>query len=282
MTTLIVGCGYLGTRVGRALAERGETVIGTTRSPQRAMELERLGIRPLIADLLAPGPAAWPVCDRFLFCVAPGRGPGASPRGVYVDGLRSLLIHLPGRPRGVLVSTTGVYHQDDGSRVDETSPAEPTSESGRANLEAEAILLASPGRGHAVLRLAGLYGPGRILRREAIERGAPIVGDPDHILNLIHLDDAARFAIALLDRDDPPHALYLASDDRPAPRRSFYEAVARRLNAPPPRFEPGATSRRDLSNKRIDSRRIKRELALACLYPDFEAGLDASLDRASS
>lgn len=282
MTTLIVGCGYLGTRVARLLRSQGEAVIGTTRSPARLGELEALGIAPRQADLLDPSLPPWPPCDRLLICVAPGRGDGQSAWAVYVDGVRAVLDRLPAvPPRIVLVSSTGVHAQGDGSWVDEESPADPLTESGRANREAERILhdrAAAAGLSAAVIRLAGLYGPGRILRREALRRGEPIPADPEHWLNLIHIDDAARLAAALLTRGDAPRSLYLASDGRPVLRREFYQAAARLLAAPPPRFTPVPPAGRDTTNKRVDSRRIRRELGLECLYPDFEAGLAASLE----
>jgi nucleoside-diphosphate-sugar epimerase len=282
VTTLIVGCGYLGRRVGRLLASRGDRVIGTARSPERAAELPTWGIEPFVADLLDPASLdRLPSADRILHAVGYDRSSGQPMRAVYVEGLRRLLDRLHPLPRRfVLISSTGVYGQTDGSRVDEDSPTEPRSESGRVVLEAEGVLRSFADRvglDHAILRLAGLYGPDRILRRAALERGDPIPGDPDHFLNLLHIDDAARFAAALLMRDDLPRNLYLASDDHPVTRRDFYEFMARHLALPPPRFATGNPSGRDASHKRVDSRRIKADLGLECEYPDFQAGLASSV-----
>jgi nucleoside-diphosphate-sugar epimerase len=282
VTTLIVGCGYLGRRVGRLLAEGGERVVGIVRSSARAAELADWGIEPMVADLLDPASlTSLPSANRVLHAVALDRSGGASPRAVYVEGLRHLLDRLAPLPRRlVFISSTGVYGQTDGSRVDEDSPTKPHGESGRALLAAEDVLRSFEARhslDHVILRLAGLYGSGRLIRRTALERGEPIAGDPEHWLNLIHVEDAARFAAALLVRDEPPRRLYEASDDRPVPRREFYGFVARHLGLPPPTFAAGATPSRDISNKRVDSRRIKVDFGLSCVYPDFETGVPASL-----
>ena len=88
-----------------------------------------------------------------------------------------------------------------------------------------------------VLRFAGLYGPGRVVRRKLVELGDPIPGDPDKLLNLIHIDDAASAAVAALSIP-APDPIYLVSDDRPVTRREYYSLIAKLLDAPPPRFVP--------------------------------------------
>ena len=98
----------------------------------------------------------------------------------------------------------------------------------------------------AARRLAGrhppLRGPLRPLPRSAqasLERGEPIVGDPDRPLNLVHIADAATASVAALDRGQPGR-IYLVSDDRPLPRRAYYTLAAELLAAPPPQFVPPA------------------------------------------
>jgi nucleoside-diphosphate-sugar epimerase len=282
MTTLIVGCGYLGRRVGERLARRGERVFGTTRSVEKAPILTNLGIEPVIATVLDPGSlAALPAADRVLYCVGFDRSAGVAMRTVYVKGLRDVLDRLDGRL--IYVSSTGVYGQTEGEWVDETSPTEPTHESGRVALDAERLArVVGNERGWPliVLRYSGLYGPGRIVRRASLERGEPIAGDPSRFLNLIHIDDAADAAIAALDRG-APGAVYLASDDRPVERREYYTRAARLLNAPEPRFEipePGtADAHRDAANKRVANRRLREELRVTLQFPDITTGLPAAL-----
>jgi nucleoside-diphosphate-sugar epimerase len=280
--TLIVGCGYLGERVARLLVDRGDRVFGTTRSLGRAIELSRLGIEAVVADVMVPDSLArLPEVDRVLYCVGFDRSKGVPIRAVYVDGLRHALGHLVDRA-GLLVlaSSTGVYGQEDGGLVDEDSPTEPRTESGRACLEAEAVVRSYELLPSTILRFSGLYGPGRIMRREALLKGEPIAGDPDKYLNLIHIDDAARVAIAALDRAGSG-SLFLASDDRPVTRREFYGLAAESLGAPAPRFEPPAVdspkSGRDESNKRVSNARMRAELAVELAYPDIASGVPAAL-----
>ncbi len=139
MSTLIVGCGYVGERVGQVFVRRGESVFGTVRSGSRAAALARLGIKPVVADVLrSESLESLPAVDRVLYCVGFDRSSGADMRTLYVDGLRNLLRALP-RPttRLVYASSTSVYGQSRGEWVDEDSPTEPIQESGRICLEAE-------------------------------------------------------------------------------------------------------------------------------------------------
>jgi nucleoside-diphosphate-sugar epimerase len=284
-TTLILGCGYLGTRVGERLVRRGERVLGTVRSSARADSLEALGIGPIVADVLHPRSLdALPAVDRVFYCVGFDRGAGVSMRAVYVDGLRNVLARLAGRAgRLVYASSTGVYGRGLGEWVDEDSPTVPAHESGRVVLDAEKLLCVEgdePGIPAVILRYSGLYGPGRILRRASLERGEPIVGDPDRPLNLVHVDDAAAAAVAALDRGRPGR-VYLVSDDRPLPRRAYYTLAATLLGAPAPRFEapaPGSPEAlREESSKRVSNRRMHEELGVPLAHPDITTGLPASL-----
>lgn len=283
-STLILGCGYLGRRVGGILAERGEIVHGTTRSPEKIPSFTDLGIRPVLANVLDPADiAALPDADRVFLCISHDRQSTATPHAVHVGGLRGVLerYRTAGLRRVVHASTTGVYAQNDGDWVDEDSPAGPTSESGRAHLEAENLLLAmSKARGLSTvsLRFSGLYGPGRIPAIQRIERGLPISGNPEHWLNLIHIEDAALCGVAALDHIAPPSSRYVATDDRPVRRREFYHLVSRLLGLPEARFErPPRPTGRDGSNKRAANERIRRELGLELQFPSIDTGLPAAL-----
>jgi nucleoside-diphosphate-sugar epimerase len=288
MTTLIVGCGYLGRRIGARLSANGERVVGTVRSVEAAASLARWRIEPWIADVLRPNSFdRLPGFERIVYCVGFDRGAGASMRSVYVDGLSAVAPRLRRDiERLVYVSSTGVYGQDDGGWVDETSPTVPRHESGRICLEAERLVRAiheEKAVRTIVIRYAGLYGPGRIVRRDAVARGAPLIGDPDRYLNLIHIDDAASAAMAVLDAPDPDD-LYLAADDRPVPRREYYEEVARCLGAPTPRFQPplpeSVEARREDSNKRVSNRTLRERLGLELRFPDIASGVPDALGRA--
>jgi len=285
--TLIIGCGYLGERVGALLCQTGERVFGTVRSEGRATEIARLGIEPAIARVLdLETLRALPVADRVFYSVGFDRTAGSPMQSVYVDGLQNVLDRLTSETtRFVYASSTGVYGQINGESVDEESPASPTHESGRICLEAECRVRAwaESRRGSTraiILRFAGLYGPNRVVRRAILERGEPIPGDPGKFLNLIHIDDAAQAAVAALETalDEP---LYLIADDRPVSRREYYSSIARLLGAPEPRFglpQPGsAETIRDATNKRILNRRMRSVLGVELIHPDIASGLTSAL-----
>jgi len=274
---LIVGCGYLGRRVGKRLVEQGDAVFGTTRGADKAESLRQLGIQPLILDVADPSTLAASLpFDAAIHSLGFDRSAGESRGEVVINGLSRVLNVLESVPKIVFTSTTGVYGQEDGSWVDETSATVPSDESGRVALQAEETLRAR--RPDAVIvRLAGLYGPGRMIRRAALLAGTPIVGAVDSYLNLIHIDDAAAVVIAALDRAEPG-ATFLAGDGHPLIRREFYETMAKLLDAPPPRFEAGEGLRRERSNRRVSNRKVREELGVTLLYPDLTTGLRASLD----
>ncbi|QDV36703.1 SDR family oxidoreductase [Tautonia plasticadhaerens] len=283
MSTLIIGCGYLGVRVARRLREDGHRVFGTTRSRARAEALAAEGIEPILADVLdRDSLSGLPSVDRAFYCVGYDRGSGVPIGHVYVDGLRHALGRLANRARRlVYASSTGVYGDHGGGWIDEEAAPDPGTESGRACLQAEAALrefsqeYTYPA---SILRFSGLYGPGRVMRRDAILAGEPIPSDPEAYLNLVHVDDAASAAVAAL-RVAKPGPLYLVSDDRPVTRAEFYAELATLLGGPEPRFTtpPGRGPVRGDSNKRVSNRRMKRELGLTLAYPDVSTGLPAAL-----
>ncbi|WP_158633524.1 SDR family oxidoreductase [Tautonia sociabilis] len=283
MSTLIVGCGYLGIRVARLLRAEGQRVFATTRSRQRAEALAAEGIEPIIADVLdRESLSALPSVDRALYCVGFDRKAGVPMGIVAVDGLRHALGKLATRARRLVYSgSIGVYGNQGGDWIDEETPASPETESGLASLAAEEAIREFS-REYAfpvtILRYSGLYGPGRLMRRDAISAGEPIPADPGSYLNVIHIDDAASAALLAL-RAQKPGPLYLVSDDRPVTRGEFYARLAEALGAPAPTFtEPTDTGPvRGRASKRVSNRKAKRELGLSLAFPDVSTGIPAAL-----
>jgi nucleoside-diphosphate-sugar epimerase len=274
--TLIVGCGYLGRRVARRLLDRGNRVLGTTRSPATAADLAHAGVEPLLLDVLDETAASTlPAADRAVLCVGHDRRAAADRRAVGVDGLRRVLDHLAARGlrRVVYTGSVSIYGQAAGDWVDETSPTEPDGEPGRVQVEAEAALR-SAFPPLIVLRVGGLYGRGRVLHRDAILRGQPLRGDPHRWLNLIHVEDAARAVVAALDATDPPPVVN-ACDDRPVTRLECVEATARSLDLPPPTWAPGDDPPEP--SRRVSNARLKATLLPILDYPTIAEGIPASL-----
>jgi nucleoside-diphosphate-sugar epimerase len=267
---LIVGCGYLGERVARAWRDSGDTVYATTRGP-RAGVLANAGLHPVIVDVCAgQALSALPPTDTVVFAVGGARQSASTGCDTQVDGLRAVLDALPeSTGRVIYVSSTGVYAQDAGEWVDEASVCAPASASGRSCLAAEQVLFAHPRGGDAlVLRLAGLYGPGRVPRSADVRAGRTIAGSPDAYLNLIHVDDAARAVLAAAAATQAVSRTYVVSDGNPPTRGEYVGLLASRLGVAPPAFE-GGTAR----GKRVCNARAIRELALQLTYPSYREGL---------
>jgi nucleoside-diphosphate-sugar epimerase len=281
---LIVGCGYLGERVLALWQRRGEKVYAVTRSAERASEWAQNGIAPLVIDITKPIEVATPTdIDTVLFAVGFDAKAGPSIREVYVNGLARVLAWLPPTvQRFIYISSTGVYGSFDGEWIDEDAPCEPQREGGKACLAAEQLLAESPFADRSVvLRLAGIYGPGRIPRAKDLLEGKPLEAVSSGYLNLIHVSDAAN--IVLLAEQKPTSNCILVSDGQPVVRGEYYAELARLLNAPPPQYAPAAKdppiAKRGSADKRISNARLVRELAPAFLFPDFRAGLaDAVAD----
>ena len=290
MAKLVVGCGYLGWRVATRWRDRGHAVAAVTRDAIRAQRMRHDGLTPIVADITRPesfSGVEWPAIDSVLFAVGYDRASGQPIYQVYVEGLRHLLAVLPaGVTRFIYISSTGVYGDFDGEWVDEDSPCQPRREGGRACLAAERLLAEHPrGRRAIILRLAGVYGPGRVPRRESIVAGQPVPAAADGYVNLIHVDDAAGVVLAAEAATLAPRT-YIVSDGRPVRRGEYFREMARLLNAPEPAFvAPAADSHaaaRASADKRVSNARMMAELAPTLSYPSYREGLASILSAAPS
>lgn len=292
MRRLVVGCGYIGLRVASAWRDRGDEVFALTRSEIRAVDLRAQGITPVLGDVTDRTTlGGLPECDTLLYAVGLDRTSGMSQHEVYVDGLRNVLDSIRGRARRmVYVSSTSVYGQDAGEWVDESSPCEPHNDSGRNCFEAEQLVwnlfLSSDAvsdsapSGANVLRLAGIYGPGRLIARaKSLQAGEPVSGNPEAWLNLIHGDDATTAILRCVDQDLSGETV-LVCDDRPMPRRDYYEAVARLVGAPVPQFTEAPAASGAGLNKRCCNRKLREQLQVPLAYPTIEEGLPQALSTA--
>jgi len=280
---LVVGCGYLGRRVADAWQAAGAPVHAVTRSAARADEFRAAGLLPVVADVTHPETlealASLPPLDTVLYAVGFDRKAGPSMREVYVAGLQRVLERLPETRRLIYISSTGVYGDQDGDWVDEDSPCRPDRENGKICLEAEALLRGSDRYRSrtTILRLAGIYGPGRIPNREALLAGRPLNVPLGGYLNLIHVDDGVR-VVQEAERAEAGK-LYVVSDGAPVPREEYYRELARLLNAPEPSFAPPAVddpaALRSSASKRIRSDRMRAELKPVLVYPSYREGLAA-------
>ena len=288
MGKLIFGCGYLGCRVAERWQQQGADVTVVTRSAERAESYQHHGYQTLVADVTKPDTLAnLPSAETVLFAVGYDRSADPSINEVYADGVQNVLRALPQDTGSfIYISTTGVYGSADGQWVDErTSPA-PKREGGRASLAAEQHLAAhNLGDRSAVLRLAGIYGPGRIPYLDKLRHGEPIAAPSAGWLNLIHVDDAARIVTATDDwlattSDSGPH-LFCVSDGQPVVRGNYYREVARLIDAPPPTFtDPDPDSAAALRagvSRRISNEKLIQSLNVKLQFPNYASGLAAIL-----
>ena len=282
MRVLIIGCGYVGLPLGAELARQGHEVFGVRRSPDAGAGLEAAGVRPLLGDITRPSDlAGWPGgFDWVVNAVSSSKGGVEEYREVYLGGTRHLLGWLAAEPprKFVYTSSTGVYGQDDGSVVDETSPTTPLPETSRVLVETERVLLeAARARNFpaVVLRLAGIYGPGRgYYFKQFVAGGAALAEGGRRMLNMIHRDDVAGAIIAALERGRTGE-IYNAVDDEPVTQRAFFRWLAEQLGLPNSAGAPDAGSpsaKRALTNKIVSNRKLKEELAYRFRYPTFRVG----------
>lgn len=274
---LIAGCGYVGAALAKSLLLDAHDVWGLRRHTASLP----MGVRPVAADLAVAGSLAElpPYLDFVVYMASPGGSDDLLYRTAYAVGLRNLLEALEAQaqhPRRVLfVSSTSVYAQQDGEWVDESSPTQPVHFSGRRVLEAEGALreAAFPG---TVLRLGGIYGPGRTRLVERVREGRAVFRKPPVYTNRIHRDDAAG-ALRHLMQLASPESLYLGVDCEPADERTVQSWLAGVLGAPPPR--PAASDRdgRPRSNKRCRNDRL-RGSGYRFRYPSFREGYRAVLE----
>lgn len=231
MRVLISGCGYVGSALGLLLTAEGHAVFGLRRDAKALPP----AIHPISADLSKPLPpdALTPNLDAVVHAASPGGSTDEAYRLAYVEGPRNLLLALePQRDlrRFVFVSSTGVYSQREGEWVDEESPTEPETASGRRLLEGERLALGGPYPA-TVLRLGGIYGPGRFGALERALHGTP-EEDPPRYANRIHRDDCAGALLHLLTLPNPD-PLYLGVDNDPADRRMVATWLYARLQRMP-------------------------------------------------
>ncbi|WP_458525100.1 SDR family oxidoreductase [Onishia taeanensis] len=272
-TTLIIGCGDIGTTLGKRLHEAGQRVVGVRR---QAKKLEGSGIEPLSLDIHGEGAVAeLPDADTLVYVLSADRFDEDAYRAAYPAGLKAVLAEFAGRkapPRHVFfVSSTSVYAQREGEQVDEDSPIEPSGFSGQLMQEAEEALIAHELPG-TVVRFSGIYGPGRDrLIRQAGE-GRIAAANPPMYSNRIHRDDCAGVLEHLIQRvldDAPVEPLYLATDCEPAPLHEVMTWLATKLKVESTEVIQSPLRRR--ASKRCNNARLLAS-GYVFRYPSYREG----------
>jgi nucleoside-diphosphate-sugar epimerase len=284
---LIAGCGYVGQRLAARLRDRFE-VVAMVRTSEKAAALERQGIKALAIDLdrVRAGGATLPERldqEAIVYLTPP---PNAGESDLRLDRFLHLAIVPP--KAFVYVSTTGVYGDAEGGFVDESTPVQPRTERARCRVSAEEmtrVWCTERRVRRVVLRVPGIYGPGR-LPLDRLKQREPVVCPEDAgITNRIHVDDLVTACeLAVVNKE--ARGVYNVTDGNSISSTTFFDAVANIAGLPcPPRvsmeeaqltFSPERLSFLNES-RRVGNERMLKHLGVTLQYADIEAGIRASL-----
>jgi nucleoside-diphosphate-sugar epimerase len=278
-TLLSIGHGYSAQALARLLLPQGWRVIGTTRSAEKAVHLHSQGIEPVVWSGAADDPALTPAlaeASHVLTSVAPDAA-GDPVIAAAGAALRKA------KPEWVgYLSTTGVYGDHHGGWVDEATPLLPGTRRGvwRVAAEAEWQALGLPVH---IFRLAGIYGPGRGPFAKVRDGTARRILKPGQVFSRIHVEDIGQILAASIGQPHPG-AIYNLCDDEPAPPEDVIAHAAALLGLPIPPAENWDTAEMTpmarsfyAESKRVRNDRIKADLGVDLLYPDYRLGLAALL-----
>ncbi len=280
----IVGCGGVGRLLAKAWKKRGVKVHALARSTQSAGVLLQEGITPIAGDLdVIESLKNMPLAGRWVYYCAP---PPSS--GVADSRMRAFIASLQLQqtlPQGIVyISTSGVYGDCQGAWVDETSKPAPQTDRSKRRLDAEQQLRIwgqEYGVAVIVLRVGGIYGPGRLpLKR--LQRGEPLLEPSESpYSNRIHIDDLVTALLAAVDRGQADR-VYNICDDSPSTMSDYFLAVADREGIARPAMinmqqAASVVSPVMLSylteSRRMANQRLREELGVKLTYPDLASGL---------
>jgi nucleoside-diphosphate-sugar epimerase len=287
---LVVGCGDVGLRVAVQLKGR-VALYALTSSPSRVPALRQAGMRPIVANLDDPDSLRRlsGLATRVLHLAPPPR----VETGAWWRDTRTLALARALRLRSlpssfVYGSTSGVYGDCGGEKIDETRAVRPGTPRAYRRADAERVVrwLGRSGVSARILRIPGIYAPDREggTPRERLLRGTPVLRAEDDVYTShIHADDLARICIAALWRGGPQRVFH-ASDDSEIRMGDYVDLAARLYGLPLPPRITRAEARERLApsllsfmgeSRRLDNRRLKKELRVRLRYPTVEQGLSS-------
>ena len=279
----VLGCGYVGTEFARQARAAGHDVLGIVRSEASRDKLRAEGITAEAFDLQAGDWAQLPKrFDAVVYAASTGGGGPEAYALAYDVGVKRALTwaRAVGAETFVFTSSTGVYRQDDGGRVDVASPVggAPTAD---AILGGECAVSASGFAKARVLRFGGLYGPGRHHLVDQLRRGDNVIGGRvDHFINYLHRDDAASSILAAIVGGPAGARVYNVGDGNPVTKEALAKWIAQRLGVAEPIFDPAAPAGprvakggRTQPNRIVLTERIRTELSWKPMFSDVFSGL---------
>lgn len=273
---VILGCGYVGTRLAKALLADGHRVRVAARNVQRLEPLGALGaeVHRLDAARLRFGPALYGLrAPTVVYSIPPVAD---VPVGEPVSRAAEAAMQA-GAARFLYLGSTAVYGETEhGVTVDEESPIATFDAQAAPRIGEETAVETArlSGLSTVILRLAAIYGPGRGVRERLKAGTYRLTDDGIHYFSRVHVDDLVGIIRAAAARA-PAGARYCVADDRPSTQREYAEWLCGRLGLPlppsVPSIAPGAP-RRAVRNRKVSNARLKRELGYAFRYPSFVEG----------
>jgi nucleoside-diphosphate-sugar epimerase len=285
---LVVGCGDVGLRAARALRGRVR-LYALTSSPDRVAALRQAGLTPIVADLDRPPTLRRlsGLATRVLHLAPPPRTEGARWwRDARTEALVRAL-HLRSLPAALVYgSTTGVYGDCGGARIDETRAVRPDTPRAHRRVDAERAVrwLGRAGVATRILRIPGIYAPDREggTPRERLHKRTPVLRAEDDVYTShIHADDLARACVAALWRGGPQRVFHV-SDDSELKIGDYIDLAADLYGLPRPPRIAREEARAQLpllqmsfmnESRRLDNTRMKRELRVRLRHPTVATGL---------
>ncbi|MEX0721775.1 MAG: NAD-dependent epimerase/dehydratase family protein [Balneolaceae bacterium] len=256
-SVLIVGCGWLGKKLGAVLTSQNYKVYGTTRSSSNFSEFSKLKINPvkLILPVQKKPGIYLPKTDTVIISLAPGKG---KERENYVSNVNQLAQYLSEQNVNVIMySSTSVYSGNN-EKTAETD-TKPDKDSDNVLLAAEGTLLEyCPDA--VILRLCGLYGEER--HPATYMAGRKNIPDGDAPVNLVHSDDVVQVTQKVIESKLKGEIFNVCSTSHPA-KKEIYTDVAERMELKKPKFLDGGEN-----SKIISSEKLMKKLKVKLLHPD--------------
>ncbi|MGY4497524.1 nucleoside-diphosphate-sugar epimerase [Bradyrhizobium sp. GM24.11] len=274
MRLFILGLGYSARRFVRRFGGIFSHVAGTVRDSAKrdhlaGVELHAFsGSRPADATVARISDA-----DVLLISIPPGStgDPALAALGDVIAA---------GRRKVVYLSTIGVYGDHAGGWVDESTPPQSGLDRARMRVAAERAWTDTVQGDVAILRLAGIYGPGRNALVTLRSGTARRIIKPGQVFNRIHVDDIASAILAAINHNSS--GTWNVCDDEPAPPQDVIAYAAQLMDIAPPAEEAFATAEMSAmarsfyaSSARVSNAKLKHELGVTLTYPTYRHGLDA-------
>lgn len=283
LNLFVFGAGYSSRAAIADLKSRGAKIAATTRSADKAESLSHDGIAAHIFTGSEPGPTlqgALAQATHLLVSIAPDAEGDPVLIHHAADILKAPRLQWIG-----YYSTIGVYGDADGAWIDESAPTEPLSARNRYRLDAEAgwqALAAQKSLPLAILRLAGIYGPGRSPFEKLRAGTTRRINKPGQVFNRIHVEDigaiTAKAAMARLD------GIFNICDDEPAPPQDVIAHAAQLIGMdPPPEIDFDTADLSPMArtfyagNRRVSNAAIKSALGYSLRHPTYREGHAAIL-----